>query len=487
MRKHKSINRWIFLLSLSFLAGGFSHTAWASEVDSEVTVRETVITEPYTDGSGKYMVKSDGFYCMNADGSLDAAPCVHYFDHFQIDGTEFNGYYYHDASGKYVAGSPRIVQISGLDVTGPDKSGEDKVFLFNGIYMANNLGRLTSAPQVRYMDNLVVESTTYNGYYYFDGNGRLHTDPGIHYISRMTSNGQEFEGNYYFGGENGVLLQTSGTVVEGFNVDATGKVEVEDTGMLGLETWLDENVPDFDGEWSVYVKDLNTSQTIVLNDTQMYAASLIKLFVMERTYAEMGEVLANEADRLNVSESSSLAQQELDSLLWDMITVSDNESYNELVRLQTSDYDFISGAEVMNEYLSGEGYNNTLVQHTLHPSSSESEGIADNNFTTAKNCGLLLERIYNGECVSEEASQEMLELLLNQETTTKIPYGITASDAVIANKTGETDSDQHDVAIVYGEKTDYILCIMTEDYDEYDAVMQEIREVSSMVYTYLNM
>lgn len=50
----------------------------------------------------------------------------------------------------------------------------------------------------------------------------------------------------------------------------------------------------------------------------------------------------------------------------------------------------------------------------------------------------------------------MLELLLNQQNTTKIPAGIGA-DVRVANKTGETDSDQHDMAVVYTEDHIYPL------------------------------
>ena len=47
---------------------------------------------------------------------------------------------------------------------------------------------------------------------------------------------------------------------------------------------------------------------------------------------------------------------------------------------------------------------------------------------------------------------------MNQKNTAKIPAGISA-DIPIANKTGETDSDQHDMAIVYGPKNNlYSLC-----------------------------
>ena len=48
---------------------------------------------PIPDGSGKYILKSSGFYCLNEDGTRENTPAVHYFDHFVIDGTVFDGYY----------------------------------------------------------------------------------------------------------------------------------------------------------------------------------------------------------------------------------------------------------------------------------------------------------------------------------------------------------------------------------------------------------
>ena len=79
----------------------------------------------------------------------------------------------------------------------------------------------------------------------------------------------------------------------------------------------------------------------------------------------------------------------------------------------------------------------------------------------------------------------MLELLMNQRNTTKIPAGISA-DIPIANKTGETDQDQHDMAIVYGPKTTYILCVMSEDFKSAETAIENIRTISGVVYNYLN-
>ena len=52
-----------------------------------------------------------------------------------------------------------------------------------------------------------------------------------------------------------------------------------------------------------------------------------------------------------------------------MITVSDNECYNELVRRQGGG-SFVGGTAVVNQYLRKNGYKNTGCHSSLHPSSS---------------------------------------------------------------------------------------------------------------------
>ena len=111
--------------------------------------------------------------------------------------------------------------------------------------------------------------------------------------------------------------------------------------------------------------------------------------------------------------------------------------------------------------------------------------MGEHNTSTVSDCGALLESIFRGDCVSKEASEKMLELLMNQRNTTKIPAGISA-DIPIANKTGETDQDQHDMAIVYGPKTTYILCVMSEDFKSAETAIENIRTISGVVYNYLN-
>ena len=147
------------------------------------------------------------------------------------------------------------------------------------------------------MDELVVDKTTYNGLYYFDEYGKMVTDPGIHYLE-MNAAGQMFDGYYYFGGENGVLLQEEGETPEGFSVDKSGKVETKDLGMDGLEKRLADLLGTYEGTWSVYVKDLTSDQEFEQNSQSLYSASLIKVFVMAQTYANMDTVLQSEAAKM---------------------------------------------------------------------------------------------------------------------------------------------------------------------------------------------
>ena len=483
MRQKKIFKVLAVCLSVAMLMEPMSVTAAQQATQGSLgSVTEESQILPIPDGSGKYILKSSGFYCLNEDGTKESTPAVHYFDHFEIDGTVFDGYYYHDESGKFTAGNPHMVQIKNLTATAGDGSEEE--VSFDGCYMVNNLGKLSASPQVRYMDNLVVDKITYNGLYYFDESGKMITDPGIHYLD-MNAAGQMFDGYYYFGGENGVLVQEEGTTPEGFPVDETGKVETRDLGMEGLETRLTELLDSYDGTWSAYVKDLTNDEEFELGSQPLYSASLIKVFVMAQTYANMDTVLQSEAAKMKKDVSDPSVSTKVNDLLWNMITVSDNESFNELVRLQTTSGVFKDGAEAVNAFLAENQFADTSVQHTLSPSASKDAGLGGRNTTSVKDCGELLSQIYKGDCVSKEASEAMLNLLLNQQVTTKIPSGISAS-VEIANKTGETDTDQHDIAIVYGEKTTYILCVMSENCKSGDAV-SHIRDISGIVYNYLNM
>ena len=63
------------------------------------------------------------------------------------------------------------------------------------------------------------------------------------------------------------------------------------------------------------------------------------------------------------------------------------------------------------------------------------------------------------------------------------PSGL-PSGTKVANKTGETSQYQHDAAIVFGPKTDYVVCIFSQT--NYYWGVQGIKQLSSQIYQALN-
>ena len=448
---------------------------------SSVTEEARIL--PIPGSNGKYLLKSDGFYCLNEDGSGDCTPSIHYFDHFSVDGTVFNGYYYHDETGKFKAGEARLVNAS-EDILPKTDDGNTESGWNAGIYVVNNLGRLSGTGRICHLEEQ-VETVKLSGYYYVNENGRVCQEGGIHYIQEMKIGKKTFSGYYYFDEQTGVL-SGEGTTPEGLTVKKSGRIqELSSPGIKNLKKALEAFTDDLEGDWSVYVKDLGSGKQFSINDHAMSSASLIKAFTMAASYENMEDIRINEGTLLKADPASDVVGNQLYRVMENMVTYSDNESFNEMVRLQTASNQFNAGARSINRYLRGQGYKETAVLHTLAPSATDPVGLGSSNTTSVEDCGRLLEKIYRRGCVSQEASEQMLSLLLNQDTRTKIPGGLKEATQV-ANKTGENDKSQHDIAIVYGDRTDYILCVMSEDAGKEEEAVSNIQTISALTYYYLN-
>ena len=350
--------------------------------------------------------------------------------------------------------------------------------LRSGYHMFDGRGCLCKRRRF-YRVNTVIGSKRFKGTYYFGGDyGSLYRRAGWKTINGYTYllgfEGKRYENRWKYGyyfNANGKIVKKR-KISEGVYVDCDGRRCTEaEMEISSLKKKLRTMLNSYYGSWSVYVKDLKTGGVVNLNESAMYSASIIKPFVMASTFDQI--------QKGNLSYSSTIK-----GLLREMITVSDNEAYNQLVKYNSTSRSFLSGASVVNRYLEKNKYTKTGCHHTLHPASSASVGDGRSNITSAKDCGILLEHIYNGTCVSSRYSKEMRNLLLAQTRRWKIPSGI-PSGVRVANKTGETSSVEHDMAIVYGKKKDYIICVFSNTGSE-DYALPRIREISRTVYNYLN-
>ena len=250
-----------------------------------------------------------------------------------------------------------------------------------------------------------------------------------------------------------------------------------------LQSRLTDFLEDTPGTWSIYVKNLSTDEAFSINNQSMYAASLIKLFVMEDCFAHLNTMINNASSE---EGSEALGYDYIMGMMADMIEISDNDAYYNLVKLRTDADTFTDGCLQINSDILDNGYYDTGIYHSLVPATTEYAYTSDErNHTSVNDCGALLEKIYDGTCVSKTASKKMLDFLLNQETDTKIPAALPEGTKV-ANKTGETDENEHDAAIVYGPETDYILCVMSSDIPTDGSAVDIVQEISGIVYDYLN-
>lgn len=221
--------------------------------------------------------------------------------------------------------------------------------------------------------------------------------------------------------------------------------------MQKLQEDLEAEIGRLGGKWSLYLKRLDTDQVIGINeDEKMVAASLIKLFVAGEFYRQTNE------NMLDIEKYGRLPDS--------MISVSDNGAANTLIGAV--------GMENVNRFAEENGFKATELNRRMLESNGKE------NYTSAKDCGVMLEQVLEGKYVDQKSSDRILQDLRDQQRTWKIPAGI-PSDVPTGNKTGELGSVDNDAAIVWAPSCTYILCIMSSGAG---GRIPEIVRLSSMIY-----
>ena len=232
----------------------------------------------------------------------------------------------------------------------------------------------------------------------------------------------------------------------------TDETTVGSTAMADLKTSLENEIASYSGQWSLYLRNVDTGEEIRINDQPMVAASLIKLYVagayMEKV--ESGDLSADHEPKMDI-----------------MLDRSDNDAANTLIDLV--------GKDNINSFCQQHEFTSSQINRKMLEASSKE------NYTSTADCGEVLQEVLAGTYVSKSASEEILQDLQRQQRTSKIPAGV-PSDVKTANKTGELDYVENDAAIVWAPAATYILCIMSSNADSMSGARQNIVNLSSEVY-----
>lgn len=211
-----------------------------------------------------------------------------------------------------------------------------------------------------------------------------------------------------------------------------------------------------------------SGEVITTNESRIFtSASLYKLFL---TYAILGQV---DAGVLSLQDQMADGAT-IDDYLTSTITVSANEPAKELAHL--------IGWENIETFIHEQGFVSTSFNPYL-----EYDGIYYNGDleTTPAEVAFLLERLLEGELLSEASTKYFLGLLGNQQLVYALNTGL-SSDVTFAHKTGLLDDVSHDAGILSMDGQNYIVAVLTDGWlNATDDATPVFEEIGSAVMTYL--
>lgn len=234
------------------------------------------------------------------------------------------------------------------------------------------------------------------------------------------------------------------------------------------------------GTYGIAIKNLKSGQSYYANEHKVFeAGSLYKLWIMAVVYQQIqdgkltkDQVFSEDVAILNQKfniDPDSAEQTEgtvtftVHDALNQMITIS----HNYAALLLTEKIKLSSVATFLKE--------NGLAESTV--------GI-NSDFPTATpyDIALFFENLYEGKLANQQYTDEMINLLKNQQLNDGLPKYL-LDKSKVANKTGEIDLFKHDAGIVFTDKGDYILVVMSES-NSPSSAQERIALVSKGVFDY---
>lgn len=219
---------------------------------------------------------------------------------------------------------------------------------------------------------------------------------------------------------------------------------------VSLSQVVQNVIKDSNGEYAVVVKNLKTNESYSYNEHISFdSGSLYKLWVMAEAFKQI--------------QNESLSEASVADDLDQMITISDNSS----ALFLTDEVTPIKVEDFLKE--------NAFKESTI--------GMGDDMpKTTAFDVASFFEKLYKGKLADKQNTNEMLNLLKNQQINNKLPKYL-PKGTIIAHKTGELDNFSHDAGIVYSERGDYVIVVLSKS-DNLQEAEDRIAKISQAIYGY---
>lgn len=246
-----------------------------------------------------------------------------------------------------------------------------------------------------------------------------------------------------------------------------------------LKNKIEKVLQNEDGRYGIFIKNLSTNETFLQNEHQVFeSGSLYKIWVMAAVFEKIKDGEIKEEDELITdvvslnekfeidSENAELKEGKINfsikSAIFQMIAISHNYAALALI-------DKVGRSEIQ-DFLQRYGLNESSI------------GIPPK--TSAWDIAKFFEKLYHGEIIDQDYSQKMLDILSEQKIDDRIPKYL-PKDIKIAHKTGDIGWFEHDGGIVYTNKGNYIIVILSESNFPPEA-QEKIALLSKAVYDYFN-
>ncbi len=254
------------------------------------------------------------------------------------------------------------------------------------------------------------------------------------------------------------------------------------------------------GIFAVAFKNLSTDEEILISARDSFhAASTMKTPVLIELYKQAAAGQFSLQDSVLVkNEFKSIVDGSLYSM--DIDDDSEGQLYNAIGSKRTiADlaYDMIIYSSNLATNILIELVDAKKVTQSMRelgaPDIEVLRGVEDNkayelglsNSTTAFDLMAIYEKLGKGEVVNEQASQEMIDILLDQKFNEIIPAHLPKS-VKVAHKTGVITAVHHDSGIVIlpdGRK--YVLVLLSRELGDFDSGTAKMADISKMIYDYV--
>ena len=238
-------------------------------------------------------------------------------------------------------------------------------------------------------------------------------------------------------------------------------------------------------QYAYYIEDLKSGDLCAKDEKRVVpSASLIKLVVLGEIMRRVREGSLSLSQRVSIKESDKVPFSILTLLdtgntytLADVITLmivqSDNTAANILIE--------IAGMDKVNEFSRSLGLKDTSIARLMMDFKAREEG--RENYTSAADMGAFLEALYRKSILDEASSAFMLDVMKKQLDTSMMMLFI-PDETVVAHKTGELDKLDHEAAIVFSDKCDYIFVALVWDAPDNNTARLALGEMSKIAYDF---